>query len=93
VTLNTNEGPDEFALLSAGECARLKQRDRRIRLIEDLPGKWIDDATRAPDCFASLDAELNLDSADSLIHWAFLRVCVRITPTLGRLHRRGGKAS
>jgi hypothetical protein len=53
VTITTNEGRDEFVVLSPKEYAR---RDRRIGLAEDLPEEWIDAVRNAklPDQFASL---------------------------------------
>jgi PHD/YefM family antitoxin component YafN of YafNO toxin-antitoxin module len=60
VTITTNEGRDEFVVLSTEEYARLKRRDRRVGLAEDLPEEWIDAVRNAkvPDEFAVLDAEL-----------------------------------
>ena len=47
-------------MLSAEEYARLKRRDRRVGLTEDLPEEWIEAVRNAkvPDEFAALDAEL-----------------------------------
>jgi PHD/YefM family antitoxin component YafN of YafNO toxin-antitoxin module len=60
VTVTTNQGRDEFVVLSTEEYARLKRRDRRVGLAEDLPEEWIDAVRNAkvPDEFAALDAEL-----------------------------------
>lgn len=60
VTITTNEGRDELVVLSPEEYARLKRRDRRVGLAEDLPEEWVDAVRRAkvPDEFAALDAEL-----------------------------------
>jgi len=40
--------------------ARLKRRDRRVGLSEELPEEWVEAARNAkvPDEFAALDAEL-----------------------------------
>jgi hypothetical protein len=60
VTITTSEGRDEFVVLSTEEHARLKRRDRRVGLAEDVPEEWIDAVRNAkvPDEFAGLDAEL-----------------------------------
>lgn len=60
VTITTNEGRDELVVLSPEEYARLKRRDRRVGLAEDLPKEWVDAVRNAkvPDEFAALDAEL-----------------------------------
>jgi hypothetical protein len=54
------DGRDDLVLLSAREYARLKRRDRRVGLTEDLPEEWIEAVrnARVPDDFAALDAEL-----------------------------------
>ena len=54
------DGHDEFVVLSAEEYARLKRRDRRVGLTEELPGEWIEAVRNAkvPDEFAALEAEL-----------------------------------
>jgi hypothetical protein len=56
----TPDGRDEFAVLSAEEYARLKRRDRRVGLTEELPEEWVEAVRNAkvPDEFAGLDAEL-----------------------------------
>jgi prevent-host-death family protein len=56
----TKDGRDDLVLLSAEEYARLKRRDRRVGLTEDLPEEWIEAVRKArvPDEFAALDAEL-----------------------------------
>jgi PHD/YefM family antitoxin component YafN of YafNO toxin-antitoxin module len=60
VTITTPDGRDEFVVLPAEEYARLKRRDRRVGLTEDLPEEWIEAVRNAkvPDEFAALDAEL-----------------------------------
>jgi prevent-host-death family protein len=56
----TKDGRDDLVLLSAEEYARLKRRDRRVGLTEDLPEEWVEAVrnARMPDEFAALDAEL-----------------------------------
>jgi prevent-host-death family protein len=56
----TKDGRDELVVLSAEEYARLKRRDRRVGLTEELPEEWIDAVRNAkvPAEFAALDAEL-----------------------------------
>jgi hypothetical protein len=56
----TPDGRDEFVVLSAEEYARLKRRDRRVGLTEELPEEWVEAVRNAkvPDEFAALDAEL-----------------------------------
>ncbi|HEY1241915.1 MAG TPA: type II toxin-antitoxin system prevent-host-death family antitoxin [Bryobacteraceae bacterium] len=56
----TKDGRDDLVLLSAEEYARLKRRDRRVGLTEDLPEEWIEAVrnARVPDEFAALDDEL-----------------------------------
>ncbi len=60
VTITTADGRDEFVVLSAQEYARLKRRDRRVGLAEELPEEWLEAVRNAkvPDEFAALDAEL-----------------------------------
>ena len=60
VTITAPDGHDEFVVLPAEEYARLKRRDRRVGLAEDLPEEWIEAVRNAkvPDEFATLDAEL-----------------------------------
>jgi hypothetical protein len=60
VAITTKDGQEEFVVLSAEEYARLKRRDRRVGLAEDLPEEWVDAVRNAkvPDEFAALDAEL-----------------------------------
>jgi prevent-host-death family protein len=57
----TRDGRDDLVVLSAEEYARLKRRDRRVGLTEDLPEEWIAAVRTAkvPDEFTALDAELN----------------------------------
>jgi PHD/YefM family antitoxin component YafN of YafNO toxin-antitoxin module len=60
VAITASDGRDEFVVLPAKEYARLKRRDRRVGLTEDLPEEWIEAVRNAkvPDEFAALDAEL-----------------------------------
>jgi PHD/YefM family antitoxin component YafN of YafNO toxin-antitoxin module len=60
VTITSVDGRDEFVVLSTDEYARLKRRDRRVGLTEDLPEEWVEAVRNAkvPDEFAALDAEL-----------------------------------
>jgi prevent-host-death family protein len=60
VTITTQDGRDEFVVLSVEEYARLKRRDRRVGLAEDLPEEWVEAVRNAkvPDEFAALAAEL-----------------------------------
>ena len=37
VAITTTDGREELVVLSVGEYARLKRRDRRVGLTEDLP--------------------------------------------------------
>lgn len=56
----TRNGRDHVVVVSAEEYARLKRRDRRVGLTDELPEEWIDAVRNAkvPDEFAHLDAEL-----------------------------------
>jgi hypothetical protein len=56
----TPDGRDELVVLSAKEYARLKRRDRRVGLTEELPEEWVEAVRNAkvPDEFAALEAEL-----------------------------------
>jgi PHD/YefM family antitoxin component YafN of YafNO toxin-antitoxin module len=56
----TPDGRDELVVLSAEEYARLKRRDRRVGLTEELPEEWVEAVRNAkvPDEFAALEAEL-----------------------------------
>ena len=47
VAIITDDGGEELVVLPAGEYVRLKRRDRRVGLAEDLPEEWIA-ALRAP---------------------------------------------
>ena len=60
VTITTTDGREELVVLSVEEYARLKRRDRRVGLTEDLPEEWVEAVRNAkvPDEFAALDAEL-----------------------------------
>ena len=59
VAITTDDGR-ELVVLSAEEYTRLKQRDRRVGLTEDLPDEWVEAvrSAKVPDEFSSLDAEL-----------------------------------
>jgi PHD/YefM family antitoxin component YafN of YafNO toxin-antitoxin module len=61
VAITTTDGREELVVLSIEEYARLKRRDRRVGLTEDLPEEWVEAVRNAkvPDEFAALDAELN----------------------------------
>jgi prevent-host-death family protein len=56
----TKDGRDDLVLLSAEEYARLKRRDRRVGLTEELSEEWIEAvrSAKVPDEFTALDAEL-----------------------------------
>jgi prevent-host-death family protein len=56
----TKDGRDDLVVLSAEEYARLKRRDRRVGLTEDLPEEWVEAVgnARVPAEFSALDAEL-----------------------------------
>jgi hypothetical protein len=60
VAITTTDGREELVVLSVEEYARLKRRDRRVGLTEDLPDEWVEAVRNAkvPDEFAALDAEL-----------------------------------
>jgi PHD/YefM family antitoxin component YafN of YafNO toxin-antitoxin module len=60
VAITTTDGREELVVLSVEEYARLKRRDRRVGLTEDLPEEWVEAARNAkvPDEFSALDAEL-----------------------------------
>lgn len=60
VAITTKDGREELVVLSVEEYARLKRRDRRVGLTEDLPEEWVEAVRNAkvPDEFAALDAEL-----------------------------------
>jgi len=51
---------ERVAVLPVEEYARLKRRDRRVGLTEELPEEWIEAVRNAKvsDEFAALDAEL-----------------------------------
>jgi hypothetical protein len=42
VAITTTDGREELVVLSVGEYARLKRRDRRVGLTEDLPEEWVE---------------------------------------------------
>ena len=56
----TRDGRDDLVVLSAEEYARLKRRDRRVGLTEDLSEEWVEAVGNAkvPAEFSALDAEL-----------------------------------
>jgi prevent-host-death family protein len=56
----TKDGRDDLVLLSAEEYARLKRRDRRVGLTEELSEEWIEAvrSAKVPDEFGALDVEL-----------------------------------
>lgn len=56
----TKDGRDNLVLLSVEEYARLKRRNWRVGLTEELSEEWIEAGRSAklPDEFAALDAEL-----------------------------------
>jgi prevent-host-death family protein len=56
----TRHGRDSLVMISAEEWARLKRRDRRVGLTEDLSDEWIEAVREAnvSDEFAHLDADL-----------------------------------
>lgn len=60
VMITTQDGRDEFVVLSTAEYARLKRRDRRVGLAERLPEEWVAAVrdAKVPDEFAALDTEL-----------------------------------
>jgi PHD/YefM family antitoxin component YafN of YafNO toxin-antitoxin module len=60
VAITITDGREELVVLSIEEYARLKRRDRRVGLTEDLPEEWVEAVRNAkvPDEFAALDAEL-----------------------------------
>lgn len=57
----TKDGHDHLVVVSAEEFARLKRRDRRVGLAEDLPEEWVEAVAEAkvPDGFSHLNAELD----------------------------------
>jgi hypothetical protein len=56
----TPDGRGELVVLSAEEYTRLKRRDRRVGLTEELPEEWVEGVRNAevPDAFATLDSEM-----------------------------------
>lgn len=56
----TKHGRDSLVVMAAEEWQRLKRRDRRVGLTEELPEEWVEAVREAkvPDEFAHLDAEL-----------------------------------
>jgi PHD/YefM family antitoxin component YafN of YafNO toxin-antitoxin module len=60
VAITAKDGHEELVVLSVEEYARLKRRDRRVGLTEDLPEEWIEAVrdAKVSDEFAALDAEL-----------------------------------
>ena len=51
VTITTPDGRDELVVLSAEEYARLKRRDRRVGLTEELPEEWVEAVRNAKDSY------------------------------------------
>ena len=56
----TKHGQDSLVVMAAEEWARLKRRDRRVGLTDELPEEWVEAvrSAKVPDEFAPLDAEL-----------------------------------
>ena len=42
VAITTDDGREDLVVLSAEEYTRLKRRDRRVGLAENLPEEWIE---------------------------------------------------
>ena len=59
----TKHGREHLVLLSADEYARLKARDRKVMLAEDLPEVFLDALTRTDDIPAEA-AALNSEAKD-----------------------------
>lgn len=57
----TKQGRDHLVVMSADEYARLKRRDRKVGLAEELPDEWLEAVRKAkvPDEHAALDDELS----------------------------------
>ena len=56
----TKHGRDSLVVIPVEEWERLKRRDRRAGLAEDLPDEWLEAVRTAevPEEFAHLDADL-----------------------------------
>jgi prevent-host-death family protein len=56
----TKHGRDSLVVIPVEEWERLKRRDRRVGLTEDLPDEWLEAVRNAevPEEFAHLDADL-----------------------------------
>ena len=56
----TKHGRDSIVVIPIEEWERLKRRDRRVGLTEDLPDEWLDAVrdAKVPEDFSHLDAEL-----------------------------------
>lgn len=57
----TKQGRDHLVVMSADEYARLKRRDRKVGLAEELSDEWLEAVRRAkvPAEHAALDDELS----------------------------------
>jgi len=57
----TKDGRDHLVVVSAEEFARLKRRDRRVGLAEELPEEWVGAVQQAevPQEFSHLNSELD----------------------------------
>jgi prevent-host-death family protein len=53
----TRHGRPHLVVMAAEEWERLKRRDRKVGLVEDLPDEWIEAvrAAKVPDEYAHLD--------------------------------------
>jgi prevent-host-death family protein len=53
----TKHGRPQLVIMAAEEFERLKRRDRKVGLVEDLPDEWIEAIREAkvPDEYAHLD--------------------------------------
>ena len=56
----TKHGRDSLVVMAAEEWARLKRRDRRVGLADELPEEWIEAVrgSEVPEEYAHLDAEM-----------------------------------
>jgi prevent-host-death family protein len=57
----TKQGRDHLVVMSVDEYARLKRRDRKVGLAEELPDEWLEAirTSKVPDEHAALDDELS----------------------------------
>ncbi|MGE0213737.1 MAG: type II toxin-antitoxin system prevent-host-death family antitoxin [Parvibaculaceae bacterium] len=57
----TKQGRDHLVVMSVDEYARLKRRDRKVGLAEELPDEWLEAirTAKVPDGHAALDDELS----------------------------------